>query len=103
MNLDPNAIPEAYERLLLDVINGDASLFTRADQTEISWDLFDPILDSWQDPAVSPLQEYEPGSWGPRWRMNSLLQQGTNGCRFAGNTAGMEKKMHQQNELNKLD
>jgi glucose-6-phosphate 1-dehydrogenase len=61
----PNAIPEAYERLLLDVINGDASLFTRADQTEISWDLFDPILASWQDPAVSPLQKYDPGSWGP--------------------------------------
>ena len=61
----PNAIPEAYERLLLDVINGDASLFTRADQTEISWDLFDPILESWQDPAVSPLQKYSPGSWGP--------------------------------------
>ena len=61
-----NAIPEAYERLLLDVINGDASLFTRSDQTEISWDLFDPILESWQDPAVSPLQEYLPGSWGPK-------------------------------------
>jgi glucose-6-phosphate 1-dehydrogenase len=61
----PNALPEAYERLLLDVVNGDASLFTRSDQTELSWDLFDPILESWQDPAVSPLQEYEPGCWGP--------------------------------------
>lgn len=61
----PNALPEAYERLLLDVVNGDASLFTRSDQTELSWDLFDPILESWQDQAVSPLQEYDPGCWGP--------------------------------------
>jgi len=62
----PNAIPEAYERLLLDVITGDASLFTRADQTELSWDLIDPILEAWKDPEISPLQEYAPGSWGPQ-------------------------------------
>jgi glucose-6-phosphate 1-dehydrogenase len=58
-------IPEAYERLLLDVITGDASLFTRADQTELSWELFDPIINYWEDPS-SPMPEiYEPGSWGP--------------------------------------
>ena len=61
----PNAIPEAYERLLLDVINGDASLFTRSDQTELSWELIDPILEAWRDPNVSPLQEYTLGGWGP--------------------------------------
>lgn len=61
----PNALPEAYERLLLDVINGDASLFTRADQTELSWELFDPILVGWNSPAAPPLNFYEPGSWGP--------------------------------------
>ena len=48
----PNALPEAYERLLLDVLNGDASLFTRADQTEISWELFDPILEGWESPEA---------------------------------------------------
>lgn len=62
----PNAIPEAYERLLLDVMNGDASLFTRADQTELSWDLVDPIIEAWKDPQISPLQQYTPGSWGPQ-------------------------------------
>lgn len=61
----PHALPEAYERLLLDVINGDASLFTRADQTELSWELFDPILAGWESPNAPPLSFYQPGSWGP--------------------------------------
>jgi glucose-6-phosphate 1-dehydrogenase len=58
-------LPEAYERLLLDVINGDASLFTRADQTELSWQLIDPILRGWQSPDAPPLSYYDPGEWGP--------------------------------------
>lgn len=58
-------LPEAYERLLLDVINGDASLFTRADQTELSWELIDPILQVWQSPDAPPLSFYDPGDWGP--------------------------------------
>jgi glucose-6-phosphate 1-dehydrogenase len=61
----PQALPEAYERLLLDVINGDASLFTRADQTELSWELIDPILKGWQSPDSPPLSFYQPGQWGP--------------------------------------
>jgi len=62
----PNALPEAYERLLLDVINGDASLFTRADQTELSWELIDPILNVWDSSAEPALSFYDPGSWGPK-------------------------------------
>ena len=61
----PSPLPEAYERLLLDVLNGDASLFTRADQTELSWELIDPILKGWQSPDAPPLNFYEPGQWGP--------------------------------------
>ena len=61
----PNALPEAYERLLLDVLNGDASLFTRADQTELSWELFDPILAGWESSAAPELTFYDPESWGP--------------------------------------
>lgn len=61
----PDSLPEAYERLLLDVIIGDASLFTRADQTELSWELFDPILKVWESDGVPDLHIYEPGSWGP--------------------------------------
>ena len=59
-------LPDAYERLLLDAIKGDASLFARADTIETSWRLIDPILDGWQsDPAAPPLATYAPGSWGP--------------------------------------
>ena len=60
------AIPEAYERLLLDVLTGDASLFTRADEVETAWRLIDPILQAWESPSGKPpLAVYEPGSWGP--------------------------------------
>jgi glucose-6-phosphate 1-dehydrogenase len=58
------AIPDAYERLLLDTIVGDASLFTRADEVETAWGLIDPIIEAWtankQDLAI-----YEKGTWGP--------------------------------------
>ncbi|MCI0396786.1 MAG: glucose-6-phosphate dehydrogenase [Chloroflexi bacterium] len=58
-------IPEAYERLLLDAIKGDAALFTRADTIELSWELVDNILAGWQSDAAPPLITYERGSWGP--------------------------------------
>jgi len=73
---DQSAIPEAYERLLLDVITGDASLFTRADQSELSWALFDPIIAGWEDPAAPPPEEYEPGSWGPQCSERMLRSEG---------------------------
>jgi glucose-6-phosphate 1-dehydrogenase len=58
------AIPESYERLLLDTLTGDASLFTRADEVETAWGLMDPILEAWASNG-QPLPTYEPGSWGP--------------------------------------
>ena len=60
-----DAIPDAYERLLLDALQGDASLFTRSDGIEWAWQLMDPILQGWEGPAAPPLAIYEPGSWGP--------------------------------------
>ncbi|MFQ5409360.1 MAG: glucose-6-phosphate dehydrogenase, partial [Anaerolineales bacterium] len=72
----PTAIPEAYERLLLDAINGDASLFTRGDAHELTWGLMDPILQGWQSEAAPPLQEYEPGGWGPRTADELLARDG---------------------------
>lgn len=60
-----SAIPEAYERLLLDAINGDAALFTRADEIELSWKLVDSVLAGWQSPIAPPLAFYAPGSQGP--------------------------------------
>ncbi len=58
------AIPEAYERLLLDVLTDDASLFTRADEVETAWGLIDPIIHAWES-QKQPLASYEAGSWGP--------------------------------------
>jgi glucose-6-phosphate 1-dehydrogenase len=65
------ALPESYERLLLDTISGDASLFTRADEVETAWSLIDPILDTWNS-ANQPLATYDIGSWGPA-RADALL------------------------------
>jgi len=59
------SIPEAYERLLLDAVNGDPALFTRADTIELAWGLIDSILDGWSAEKAPKLQKYEPGSWGP--------------------------------------
>lgn len=59
------AIPEAYQRLLLDAINGDASLFARSDEVELAWGIIDPILAAWASPAAPPLGRYSPGDWGP--------------------------------------
>jgi glucose-6-phosphate 1-dehydrogenase len=58
-------LPDAYERLLLDAINGDQSLFARNDEIESAWRLMDPlILANEQSPDGTP-SEYAPGSSGP--------------------------------------
>ena len=49
-----------YVRLLGDAINGDATLFARQDEVEAAWEVVDPVLGD-----VTPIQPYEPGSWGP--------------------------------------
>jgi glucose-6-phosphate 1-dehydrogenase len=59
------SMPEAYERLLLDALEGDASLFARADEVEAAWSICDPILDEWKTSDNPPLYIYEPGLWGP--------------------------------------
>jgi glucose-6-phosphate 1-dehydrogenase len=56
--------PEAYETLLLDVMEGDATLFMRIDQVEEAWKVIMPVLDSWQKQPVD-FPNYQPGSWGP--------------------------------------
>lgn len=57
--------PEAYERLLLDVMAGDASLFMRRDAVEASWGWITAILEGWQQHGTKWLPEYAAGSWGP--------------------------------------
>src|SRR3989454_165001 len=56
--------PEAYERLLLDCMIGDPTLFTRADEVEAAWALIDPMEAAWRD-GRPPLQFYDAGTWGP--------------------------------------
>ncbi|MCI0603642.1 glucose-6-phosphate dehydrogenase [bacterium] len=56
--------PEAYERLLLDAMLGDSTLYARGDFVELSWQHVMPILEAWKDPAI-PLATYPAGSWGP--------------------------------------
>ncbi len=59
-------IPEAYERLLLDVLRGDSTLFTRSDELEAAWAFVDPVLNKWEtDPDFQP-ETYPAGSWGPQ-------------------------------------
>ena len=59
--------PEAYERLLLDSMLGDSTLFTRRDETEAAWEFVDAIVAGWQAmPADNPVHTYDPGTWGPR-------------------------------------
>jgi glucose-6-phosphate 1-dehydrogenase len=57
--------PEAYERLILDTMRGDATLFTRNDEVEAQWRIIDPILESW-DNGDEPLATYPAGSAGPK-------------------------------------
>jgi glucose-6-phosphate 1-dehydrogenase len=57
--------PEAYERLLLDCVYGDASLFTRSDSVEASWRFITPILEGLEQKPPTDFPNYEPGSWGP--------------------------------------
>jgi glucose-6-phosphate 1-dehydrogenase len=82
------ALPDAYERLLLDALIGDASLFARADEIELSWQVIDPIIATWLELNAPPLEFYEKGSWGPpeadklltctgrHWRIGSNLRLG---------------------------
>jgi len=57
--------PEAYERLLLDCMIGDATLFTRTDEVQAAWDFTSGIIDGWVENPVSYLPVYEAGTWGP--------------------------------------
>jgi glucose-6-phosphate 1-dehydrogenase len=64
--------PEAYERLILDAMRGEATLFTRNDEIEALWAIVDPILSAWHDETSSPIPQYPAGSAGPE-EANGLL------------------------------
>ncbi|HLL78260.1 MAG TPA: glucose-6-phosphate dehydrogenase [Ktedonobacteraceae bacterium] len=58
--------PEAYERLLLDCMLGDSTLFTRRDEVEAAWTFVQGILDAWRTEPAETIQTYESGTWGPQ-------------------------------------
>jgi len=57
--------PDAYERLLLDCLIGDATLFTRTDEVQHAWSFTEDILESWEQSQITHLPVYEAGTWGP--------------------------------------
>jgi glucose-6-phosphate 1-dehydrogenase len=67
--------PEAYERLLLDCMIGDPTLFTRADEVEAAWSLVDPIENAWRS-GRPPLELYPAGTWGPEAAVKLLQADG---------------------------
>ena len=76
-------VPDAYERLLLDAVQGDASLFTRSDGIEESWRFIDEIIRGWETGGAPKLASYTPGSWGPAEADQFLNRDGRNwvaGC-----------------------
>jgi glucose-6-phosphate 1-dehydrogenase len=81
-------ISDAYERLILDAIQGDASLFTRSDEIEAAWQIFDPVIADYEAPDGTKPYPYEKGTWGPveadillaedekrRWRKSGCLHE----------------------------
>lgn len=68
--------PEAYERLILDALNGDGTLFIRGDEAEMSWGLLSPVLDYWSSQGKNGLETYASGTWGPLAADKLLLASG---------------------------
>ncbi len=84
------ALPDAYERLLLDALQGDASLFARADEIEMAWALIDPVIENWNQPDAPPLTFYEPDSWGPTEADELLEGDGQRWLRECGDRSPQE-------------
>ena len=58
-------LPSAYERLLLDCMSGDATLYSRGDTVVAAWNFIQPILDTWKNDPTIPIYGYPAGTWGP--------------------------------------
>jgi glucose-6-phosphate 1-dehydrogenase len=71
-----SSTPEAYERLLLDAMRGDATLFTRRDEVEEQWAFIDRVFDAWRAEADAPPPVYAAGSWGPDQADDLLARDG---------------------------
>ncbi len=72
---DEFAMPDAYERLLMDVVRGDQTLFMRGDEVEAAWGWIDPIMDAWQASGTAP-EGYDSGSVGPTASVEMMAKTG---------------------------
>jgi glucose-6-phosphate 1-dehydrogenase len=70
--------PEAYETLLLDILEGDATLFLRGDQAEAAWSVIAPVLEVWNSVRSTDFPNYQAGSWGPEEAEILIAQDGRN-------------------------
>ena len=68
--------PDAYERLLMDAIHGDSTLFARRDEVEAAWEHCTPVLDTWRDNPPLDHPNYEAGTWGPEAAVALLARDG---------------------------
>ncbi|MEW4451424.1 glucose-6-phosphate dehydrogenase [Bremerella sp. JC817] len=69
-------LPDAYQRLLLDALQGDASLFARSDEVELAWGIIDPIIETWRSEKPPTLHTYETGYWGPNESNDWMAEHG---------------------------
>ncbi|WP_407928985.1 glucose-6-phosphate dehydrogenase [Aestuariimicrobium ganziense] len=67
--------PEAYERLILDVLLGDPPLFPQHEEVELSWQILDPVLNHWEESGTQP-EQYASGTWGPKCGVEMLARDG---------------------------
>jgi glucose-6-phosphate 1-dehydrogenase len=70
--LTTDRIPEAYERLLYDCMNGDSTLYTRSDAVLAAWKFLDPVIETWKNDRSIPVYGYPAGTWGPE-RADDLI------------------------------
>ncbi len=68
--------PDAYETLILDALQGDASLFTRADEVEEAWSIVDPLIEAWATSPAPAFPDYDAGTWGPATADDLLAREG---------------------------
>ena len=75
LGIEENAVPDAYERLIMDVIRGNQTLFMRGDEVEAAWEWTDPIINGWVDRKDVP-KPYDSGSSGPQDSLTLLEREG---------------------------
>jgi glucose-6-phosphate 1-dehydrogenase len=85
--------PDAYETLLYDVLNNDATLFMRADQVEAAWRVLMPVLEAWKASPPSDFPNYAGGTWGPEATQGLLTHHGIGGARRRQGIALMTRQI----------